>query len=270
MISEDRQDQAIAYLFGELSPAQQSAFESLLQRDPELQAFVSEMRESLGLLAHAAPEVEPPAGLKARVLAMTREASDPVPVPQMELPVRRSRRVPETRTAILAALLLVALAAAFDAWTTRARYAAQHDQIASLQQNLELLRGDLASQRQQMASLEQENALSHLRVVTLDPQIPSLAKASAVVVWNAGQQQGLIKGDHLSEAGNGKDYQLWVIDPSQPAPVSAGLIAVSGDGSFVITFKPAHPVSSVAKFAISVEVTGGSVTPHGSIVFVGG
>jgi anti-sigma-K factor RskA len=228
------------------------------------------MRESLGLLAHAVPEATPPAGLKARIMALAREGNDPVPVPRMDLPGKSAGRVPIAWMALSAVLCIAVLATAFDAWTSRARYASQNGQLASLTHELELLRGDLDSQRQQIAGLEKENSLSQIRVVTLNPQTPPLGKASAVVVWNAGKQQGLIKGDHLLAPGAGKDYQLWVIEASSPNPVSAGIITVNNDGSFVTSFKPVHPVSTAAKFAISVEASGGSDSPHGPIVFVGG
>jgi anti-sigma-K factor RskA len=270
MISEERQDQAIAYLLAELSPAEQSAFEGELQRDTELQAFVGEMREALGLLAQTAPLAVPPDGLRERILAIAREGIDPVPVPIMEIPRPSGWRAPVAWMAISGALFLIALTVLFDDWTIRAQYALQKEQIVSVKHDLELLQGDVDSQRQQIASMEQADALSQIRVATLDPQIAPLSKASAVVVWNAGKQQGVIKGAHLSGAGPGKDYQLWLIDPSTPGPVSAGVIAVSPDGSFAIAFKPVHSVASVAKFAISVEASGGADSPHGPIVFVGG
>jgi anti-sigma-K factor RskA len=270
MISEERQDQAIAYLFEELPSAQRDAFEGELRRDPELQTFVRDLRESLTRLAQTGPALTPPAGLKARVMAMAREEIDPVPVPKMEIPAPSRRRAPVAWMALTALFFLVALAAGLDAWNAHTKAASQESQIASLQHDLERLRGDLDAQREQMASLQKENSLSQVRVVTLSPQTSPLAKANTVVVWNGGEQQGLIKGDHLAAAGTGKDYQLWLIDPSAPSPVSAGLIEVGPDGSFATTFKPTHPVSTVAKFAISLEVSGGSVTPHGPIVFVGG
>ena len=270
MISEHLQDQAIAYLFGELSSAQQSAFESELRGDVELQAFVRQMRESMGLLASAVPQVAPPADLKARIMAAARGETEQVPVPPMNLPLPNSRRAPVAWMAVSAVLLFVAFAAAFDAWTTRVRYAGQSDQIASMTRDVEKLHGLLDTQQRQIAALESENSLSQIRVATLNPQVPPLGQATAVVVWNAGKQQGLIKGDHLAGAGMGKDYQLWLIDPSAPAPISAGLITVNGDGSFATSFKPVRPVTSVAKFAISVEAAGGSDTPHGPIVFIGG
>jgi anti-sigma-K factor RskA len=270
MISEDRQDQAIAYLFEELSPPQRDAFEGELQRDPELRAFVGDLRESLGLLAQTGPAITPPSGLKTRITAMVREENDPVPVPKMEIPGRNDRRAPVAWMALSAVLFLVALAAVFDAWTSRGRFALQTDQIASLQRDLENLRGDFNAQYQKMASLEKQDVLSQIRVVTLNPQAPALGKANAVVVWSAEKQQGLIRGDHLLDPGAGKDYQLWLIDPSLAGPVSAGLLSINKDGSLVTTFKPAHPVGAVAKFAISLEPGGGSATPRGPIVFVGG
>jgi anti-sigma-K factor RskA len=67
----------------------------------------------------------------------------------------------------------------------------------------------------------------------------------------------------------GKDYQLWVVDPKSPEPVSAGVVKVDDKGSAKTSFKPVASVSSAAKFAISVEAKGGVEKKAGPVVMMG-
>jgi anti-sigma-K factor RskA len=62
---------------------------------------------------------------------------------------------------------------------------------------------------------------------------------------------------------------LWVIDPKNPQPVSAGILSVPNDGLIRTSFHPAAPVESADAFAISVEKTGGAPKPEGQIILVG-
>ena len=67
-----------------------------------------------------------------------------------------------------------------------------------------------------------------------------------------------------------KDYQLWVLDKSKPAPVSAGVIKLDDRGYATVKFKPVEPVTP-SKFALSVEKEGGvpKKSDDGPIIFVG-
>jgi anti-sigma-K factor RskA len=75
--------------------------------------------------------------------------------------------------------------------------------------------------------------------------------------------------DKLPPPAPGKDYQLWVIDPKNPQPVSAGILSVPKEGLIRTSFHPAAPVESAAAFAISVEKAGGAPKPEGQIILVG-
>jgi anti-sigma-K factor RskA len=59
----------------------------------------------------------------------------------------------------------------------------------------------------------------------------------------------------------GKDYQMWVIDPKYPTPVSAGVFPAGRAGVVNLPFKADKPITSADKFAVSVERKGGSPTP---------
>src|SRR5258708_34531210 len=68
---------------------------------------------------------------------------------------------------------------------------------------------------------------------------------------------------------SGHDYQLWIIDPAEKTPVSAGIVPIESGNSARFEFRPERPVTSAAKFAVSIEKTGGSTVPLGQIILVG-
>ena len=88
------------------------------------------------------------------------------------------------------------------------------------------------------------------------------------MVWSQEQQSGILTLEKLKPPGPTEDYQLWIIDPKAPAPISAGLLLVDEKGGGRYEFKSAMPVGAADKFAISREKKGGSMTPQGPIVLL--
>jgi anti-sigma-K factor RskA len=79
MIDERHEELAALYAFDLLEGAELASFETALAADPALRALVRELRASSAALAHTAPAAEPPAALKARILATiaARSAGEP-------------------------------------------------------------------------------------------------------------------------------------------------------------------------------------------------
>ena len=126
-----------------------------------------------------------------------------------------------------------------------------------------------ADSQKELAALKQKNLLSEVRIATLKAQVARFQQTNAVVVWDTNQRNGVLQLDKLPPPAPGKDYQLWVIDPSKPLPVSAGVLSVPSLGLIQTSFHPAQPVQSAAAFAISLEKSGGSMKPEGQIIFIG-
>jgi anti-sigma-K factor RskA len=120
----------------------------------------------------------------------------------------------------------------------------------------------------ELTAARQEQQLASLKIATLQAQVEQYARTTAVVVWDPQSQRGIVRLTDFPPAEPGKDYQLWVIGQEAPAPVSAGVVKLTG-GRLEHTFNPVHPVPAAAKFAISVEKTGGSTQPEGQIIAVG-
>ena len=133
----------------------------------------------------------------------------------------------------------------------------------------EQLQREVAALRSEALDLRTRDAFSKMKIATLTAQDEAYAKAAAVVVWDAGKQRGIIKLHNFPRAAAGKDYQLWVIDPNYPQPVSAGLVRVGDDGAARVEFAPEHTVRSADKFALSIEREGGSPAGAEPIVVLG-
>jgi len=230
MIDEKMEEVASLYVLGELKGEQAARFEAELLGSAELQEHVSGLQEEFATLALAAPMVKPPAGLRARLIQQFRAENQPSKV-------------------IRVSFLPWAIAAALAVATT----------FFFRQQN---------KLQTQVAELQTRAILAQTRVAVLQSQVDTYASASAVVVWDEKNQKGLVRYDRLP-AQEGKDYQLWALDPAQKAPVDAGLMPVSHSGFAKVEFRPHIPVGKGTKFAISVEKKGGAPLPAGPVIFVG-
>lgn len=257
MIDEHRQDLAAEYALDALDPESARAFEAMLANDAELKALADDLRETAAAMALDAPAHLPPPELRERILSRIRAEAEagttatmtPIATPPTVAPVQPKGGLN---------LLPWALAAGF-AITTAAlwmeRGSLQQDRVALLQEAREL---------------RDRDTLAKVKIATLSSQVEAYSKATAVIVWDAEKQHGVVKLTNVPQAGAGKDYQLWVIDPKYPVPVSGGLVPVNAEGIARVSFAPDHPISKADKFAISVEPAGGVPKATGPIVLLGG
>ncbi|MEO6304397.1 MAG: anti-sigma factor [Bacteroidia bacterium] len=143
--------------------------------------------------------------------------------------------------------------------------------IFSLNQKIHGLSGELAKTNSSKTTLEeqlntQQTALvvanSELQILS-DPQIKtialkgmnSLASNSALVHWNPENNAVYFHSAILPTAPNSKQYQLWAIIDGKP--VDAGMINLTSD----TTFQKMKSIKGAQAFAVTIENTGGSVTP---------
>ena len=230
MIDETKQQAAIDYVLGELSSADAAAFEKELGQDEELRQLIKELTDDIASIGLAAPSISPRPELFSRI--QTR--------------IGLSSRSKITTFSFLPWALAACLA------------------IACLILGLNVLQ-----KRSLVAQLQQRDQLTHLQIAALQAQGDAYARTSAIVVWNAQQQQGLLRLSSVSAPEAGHDYQLWIIDPAKKTPVSAGVVTVGKESVVNVEFRPVQPVSAATGFAISLEKAGGSTAPQGQIVLAG-
>jgi anti-sigma-K factor RskA len=245
MIDEPKQDLLVQYLLNEVDSSTAEKIRVELEADAELRDFVRQTEHAFASMAYAVSPMEPPVGLTQRILRSERNIS------------RRSS--PALRSNIVWLVVPWALAACLA--------------IACVVLSLERTRLQEKSQQigQELLALQQKNAQveGEFKIATLKAQVAAYESATAVVVWDKIQKNGLLQLDKLPPPAPGKDYQLWVIDPKIPQPVSAGVLAVPNNGLIRASFHPVSPIESAAAFAISVEKAGGAAKPEGQIILVG-
>ena len=90
--------------------------------------------------------------------------------------------------------------------------------------------------------------------------------AKVMVAWNGKTCCGMLSMANMPAAPAGSDYQLWVLDPSKPAPLTAGVVPRGVRSQHFVADQvhmPGRP-----GFALSLEPQGGRPTPTaGAILF---
>lgn len=235
MMDERTYDLAVLYVFGELSAEEKTAFESRLYADAEMQTEVRELRETTGSLAALLPPVAPPDSVKQAVL---REIQ---PVPIEQPPMQNAARFVWIPWAI-AAIFLICASLLFFEWS-----ALSH----------------------KMSQTQASEKFAKLDLKVLQATKAGTPNSIVLVAWNEKAQTGTLKVSNLPPPPANHDYQLWIIDPAEKAPISAGVIRTSFKTPKEVRFHPVQPVKEAANFAISVERKGGVPHAKGPIVMVG-
>jgi anti-sigma-K factor RskA len=284
MIDERQEELAALHALDLLEGREKEQFVAELAGNAELRRRVAELRQAGASLAHLAPPAEPPAELKARILASASARRRPAPAEGTFAPPAPAKVVPFPVWIPWLAAAVLALAAV---WTQRLYRAAEsenaelHAQQRLAQVALEEARGKLAVADRQLADsgrqiaelgaqLKSEGDLAHFKIATLASMLGNSPAALAVAVWDPTREEGVLSVSKLPALAASKDYQLWVIDNAYAAPVSAGTFVVDPTtGEAHIVFRADKPVRSIAKFAVSLERKGGVPKPEGPIVLLG-
>ena len=100
---------------------------------------------------------------------------------------------------------------------------------------------------------------------------PETTTPRAAVLWDAARREGKLRVTHLPPPGEGKDYQLWVVETGRKDAVSAGVVSVGAENTAEVPFTPVAEGGKepVVAFALSVERAGGSPKNEGPILFLG-
>lgn len=272
MKAENQQENAALYALDALTPDERAEFLKEVAEDAELAALVVEMRDAAAWVAYSATNVEPPPGLKAQLM---RSLADSTSTDQ---PLRtRNRPTYDHAKPAAPQWIPWALAAGFAIfagvlWGTgknsqaltaevtrqNAVIAEMFARIAELEKSNEEKTGAIADLTQQTVRL------SKLQLATLSS--PTDAAHLASVLWDASAQKGILQVRTLPAAPAGHDYQLWVIEPGQTAPVSAGVFQIGADGTATFGFEPVRAVSGASKFAVTLEKSGGVPAPEGPLI----
>jgi anti-sigma-K factor RskA len=270
MITEKQEELAALHAFGLLEGAEKAEFESQLTDNLELRALVASLTETAVLTALSAPQMDPPAELKARIMAIAAETAPEKKVVSFSF-------LKFAPWAIAAGLALAAT------WLGSQNFSLQTEN-SSLRTERELAETAYKMAKNQLTerSLLAENMindlgnklrksedLARLKVTALASLAGNTKQAQVIAVWDPEQQTGLLTMEKLPAISDTQDYQIWVVDPAYKDPVNGGVFHVSADGKIALPFKPDQPVAQAAAFAISLEKKGGVAKADGTIVLLG-
>ncbi|HXQ80181.1 MAG TPA: anti-sigma factor [Opitutaceae bacterium] len=285
MIDDRQEELAALYALDLLEGEEREQFVAELGRSSELRRRVGDLRQAATALAHAAPEADPPAALKARILASAsaqagrRPASEDAPaaLPRAGRPAAFPSWVPWLAAACFGVAAI---------WSEKVYLAARSENLSLREEQrlaqlaLEQTRGQLGEATRLLATsgreiaelnakLKAEGDLAHFKIATLASMLGNSPAALAVAVWDPAREEGVLTVSKLPALAAEMDYQLWVIDPQYPSPVSGGVFVVDpATGEAHVVFRVQKPVKSIAKFAVSLERKGGVPKPEGPIVLL--
>lgn len=245
-----------AYALDAVDPDERAAVERLVASDPEAAGELAQLTAVAATLGDAVAG-EPPAALRSSVLAAVAgvpqlgplagprgtvpAAATPAPAPGVATPaavessptdgprLADRRRPSRTRWLAVAAALVVGAA-------VPGALAVQQAQ-----------RADRAEQEQQALA----DLLTDPSAVVVHGDVTGGGTASAILT----DDRALFSATGLPDPGDGKAYQLWVVDAAGAA--SAGVLA--GDAGTVRQL--AEKFTAGAALAITVEPAGGSTQP---------
>ncbi len=237
------------YAFGLTAPEETRLVESGLSACPEAAAQLEGYRRLQSDMREQVPQMNPPAGLEARLMSAIAE---PVPVVQ-PVPMPRRRLRPVWLIAA-AAVLLLGLSNLY--WLTR---------VNSLSEEHRQLLNQVSALSPE-ASAFVLSSTSNLRWVRLPPKEPE-TRSWALLMWNAENKIGLMCAWNMPELEAGKTYQLWLTRGE--VKVSAGTFQLDENGNGTLLFNLTEPIDEFTWARITAEPESGSPQPGENIVVVG-
>ncbi len=327
-----REDEAAAYVFGQMDAAERITFVKAMNQDVSLQALVDDLNFTASALALDGPQAVAPAMVRERLLASVATITqDGAQRPSQGVAANPQRRTAALGWAAAAGFAIVSgvlwndlrgirdtnkivMMKATEAEARATTLEKRVDEViardealsnkliqstaanATLQQSVataiaanETLQKELTQRAKiaddlkvelvqrskiadglkvELAKLTKANDSAKMQIAMLQSTVKEYKQGVAVVVWNSETQEGILKLEKMPPVETGKDYQLWVVDPSKKTPVNAGVVRVDEKGFAKVDFKPTLDIQQADKFALSVEKVGGVAENEGPIILL--
>jgi anti-sigma-K factor RskA len=250
-------------------------------------------QDTAAALAYSAPQFEPPAELRSRILSSIRSeegaksssrsaakdgnkfadgaaesdrtASKVLP---FERPARRTWSTLAKMGAVAASVAFIALALSlFMLWN---RYNATRQEVAQLTSQLELAREELARGRDALAHEREVREIIYApeaRIMTLaGTEMATRARARFVYDRNTGR--AMLMANDLPPAPAGKAYQLWFIAEGKP-PMPGHVFNTDAEGHAEMRDQLPAEARGATIFAVTLEPSTGVPAPTGPMYLKG-
>lgn len=236
-MSEERELHMLtgAYALGAVDDLEAARMREMLRTSPEASAEVRSFTETAALLG-SAQAVEPPAAMRAAVLAAVRETRQVPPVTVPAAAGRRAARSARWLSVAAAGLLVLTLGTGVAAWQFR------EDAGAATAAN-QAMTEVLADPDRQV--LDADFAGGHATMIVSGDRV-------------------VVMGTDVAAPPDGKAYQLWMIDEGAD-PVPAGMLSGTGEGGY---WADTTGYEAGQALAVTVEPESGSQQPTSDPLFV--
>ena len=304
MEQERFEELAAMNALGMLENDEKRALDGAVARDKEVRMLTSELEQVTAELAYLVQPVEPPANMKKRIRAKMRAKGLKGAGVSRGVIIGGTGWALAASFALASVWLwkeranmtqqLAAASRAIAPVNNPATPVVDDGKTRTLEEELKKRRDEFEAQKQalareietlnkreteakaqnarltaEVAALKEQEQQSQLQIATLQSKVWEYRRSEMLVVWDQKRSQGVVMLDKMPKVDPDKDYQLWVVDPSKPNPVSAGVVTVDAKGSVKASFKPVEAVSGEAKFALSIEKKGGVPKSEGQLLMVG-
>ena len=277
---EQLRELASLHALGVLSTNERAELAAAMAGDAELAAEVRALEDTIGALGGVVPQIDPPARVRARVLAVAGIETEAGGTPSgggvatfrsAESTPAATRPGSRALPGWLAAAAALVLASGLGLWALQLRTTldAVNARVERAEQEVVEMRRTLGEAQEHTRVLQAHNevmfAPDTLRVDLAGQPVAPGASARAFM----SRQTGMVfTANQLPKLPADKVYQLWVI-PQGQAPVSAGLLAPDASGHATLLAKVSPDLPPPAVVAVTIEPAGGVPAPTGDKALVG-
>ena len=255
-----------AYALNALDEAEAEAFEAYLAESPEARYEVTELRDTAVVLGLAVDPVDPPADLRASLMAKIALTPQFAPLPQEQrdtdavAPVAAPEPVltPAMPSAVPAEFETATTAKAKARWFTRPAAV-----LASMAAAIAIIAGGVAIGNGVGQAQFQQAQADQLAVIMASPDKQEISAdvaggGTATIAWSNDQLASVVMVDGVAVLPSDKVYELWYINEDGARP--AGTFSVDSSDADAWRVLDGE-MQAGDQIGVTVEPAGGSTTP---------
>ncbi|MGH1362512.1 MAG: anti-sigma factor [Calditrichia bacterium] len=264
------EEQAALYALGALEGQEKSSFEMLLElQDPEAVELFAEMQAVTIAICEEIEPLTPTAAIKRNLLDIVEPTANPEKPPSRKAsskkatvtPIQTANRWKQFSLAATAIAAMLIMALGYFIYQLQTEISQLRSQVAISGKLIERLEGDLA-EGNRLLTIACAPGLGILAFNGFEGT-PDGARGNVLFTPELGR--ALVVVSEMPQAAEGKDYQVWMLEGSQP--IDAGLLKVNSEGQATLNIDTI-PEDVLSAFAVTVEPKGGSPLPTGDMLFL--